>query len=148
MCFVFLGNSASGPAIEIDAPSSVQNPPLIFSRGYVPAQCRRKLTRRDGTIEGGEHVVADAELQRPTARLDDAETARPFLGKQADHGKDSIVAHCAGSFFANGDALFKSSSPRPSARTRAAKAALVRMQQRLWVAELILTQQDIQQRRL
>src|SRR6516165_1025309 len=97
MCFVFLGNSASGPAIEIDAPSSVQKPPLIFRRGYVPAQRRRNLTRRDGTIEGGEHVVADAELQRPTARLDDAETGRPFLSKQADHGKDSIVAHCDGS---------------------------------------------------
>src|SRR6516165_3664216 len=97
MCFIFLGNSASGPAIEIDAPSSVQKPPLIFRGGYVPAQCRRNPTRRDGTTEGGEHVVADAELQRPTARLDDAETARPFLGKQADHGKDTIVAHCSGS---------------------------------------------------
>src|SRR5215831_13219580 len=58
-----LGNGASGPAIEIDAPSSVQKPMLIFRRGYVPAQRRRNLTRRDGTIEGGEHVVADAELQ-------------------------------------------------------------------------------------
>jgi len=27
------------------------------------------------------------------------------------------AAHCAGSFFANGDALFRSSSPRLSART-------------------------------
>src|SRR5262249_44109749 len=111
MCFVFLGNSASGPAIEIDAPSSVQKPMLIFRRGYVPAQRRRNLTRRDGTIDGGEQVVADAELQRPTARLDDAETARPFLGKQADHGKDSIVAHCAlVPACANGDALSTSSS--------------------------------------
>jgi len=111
MRFVSLGNSASGPAIEIDAPSSVQKPPLIFRRGYVPAQCRRKLTRREGTIEGGEHVVADAKLQRPTVRLGDAETARPFLGKQADHGTDSVVTHCAGSSFANGDASSKLSAP-------------------------------------
>src|SRR5262245_57145397 len=97
MCFVFLGISASGSAIEIDAPNSVQTRPLIFRRGTVPAQRRRNLSLRDGTIEGGEHVVADAELQRPTATFDGAETGRPFLGKQADHGKDSIVAHCDGS---------------------------------------------------
>src|SRR6516225_12448979 len=132
MCFGFLGNSASEPAIEIDAPSSVQKPPLIFRRGYVPAQCRRNLTRRDGTIEGGEHVVADAELQRPTARLDDAETGRPFLGKQADHGKDSIVAHCDGS---SSPTVTHSSRRRrptfgPSGHDRFGNAALVRMQQR------------------
>src|SRR5262245_60940159 len=60
-----------------------------------PSQCRRNLTRRGGTTEGGEHVFADAELQRPTLTVGDAETARPFLGKQADHTNDSITAHCA-----------------------------------------------------
>src|SRR5262249_30681085 len=75
--------------------SRANTPPLILGGGYAPAQPPQTLPRRDGTIEGGEHVVPDAEFQRPTARLDDAETGRPVLGKQADHGKDSIVAHCA-----------------------------------------------------
>src|SRR5262245_19968730 len=126
MCFVFLGNSASGPAIEIDAPRSVQKPPLIFRRGYVPAQRRRNLTRLDGTIEGGEHVVADAELQLPTATFDDAETGRPFLGKQAHHGKDSIVGSLRWFLFANGDALFTSSSPDLSARAATIASAMPR----------------------
>ena len=128
----------------------MHKPPLIFRRGYVPAQCRRNLTRRDGTTEGGEHVVADAALQRPAARFDDAETGRSFLGKQADHGKDSIVAHALAP---SSPTVTRSSSRRrpdlrPERPRSRRQAALVRMQQRLWVAELILTQQDIQQRRL
>ena len=150
MCFVFLRNNANRIAIEIDAPSSVHKPPLIFRRGYVPAQCCRNLTRRDGTPEGGKHVLADAALQRPAARFDDAETGRSFLGKQADHGKDSIVAHALAP---SSPTVTRSSSrrrsdlrperPRSRRQCRASKNA-----QRLRVAELILTQQDIQQRRL
>src|SRR6516164_1355771 len=77
MCFVSLGNSASGPAIEIDAPSSVQKPPLIFRRGYVPAQCRRKLE-----ISGQGHFSARRRLcpREPGS-----------VGGGARHGADAIV---------------------------------------------------------
>jgi len=72
------------------------------------------------------------------------------VGKQTDHGKDSMVAHCDGS---SSPTVTRSSSRRrpdlrPERPRSRRQAALVRMQQRLWVAELILTQQDIQQRRL
>src|SRR6516165_12088636 len=95
MCFVFLGNSASGPAIEIDAPSSVQKPPLIFRRGYVPAQCRRKLEisgqdhfsarrwlcpREPGSVGGGARHGADAIVKFDALLLLPAPSANDFDG--------------------------------------------------------------------